>query len=163
MMRLLALSIVSIFFVAAFGERAFSKDSDTFMAHDAWAPPSLDGASVGTAFATLHNPTDTAIEVKSFASDVAKTVELHDHVMENGMMKMRRVDPVVIPAKGQIVMKPGSYHVMLIGLKRPLLDGETVSVTITPQKGAAQTITFPVSQARLLEALKSRNSSKHAH
>ncbi|MFZ4124885.1 MAG: copper chaperone PCu(A)C [Rickettsiales bacterium] len=161
MMRLLAFSIVSIFFVAAFGDRAFSKEAEQFMAHDAWAPPSLDGASVGTAFTTLHNPTDTPIEIKGLSSDIATTVELHNHVMEDGHMMMRRVDPVVIRAKGEMVMKPGSYHLMLIGLKRPLVDGETIYVTISPKEGAPQRIAFPVSQARLLEALKSRSTSRH--
>lgn len=163
MIRLLALSIVCMFLAAAFGERAFSKDAQSLVSDDAWAPPSLDGASVGTAFVTLRNPTDTAITLTNLASDVAQTVELHDHTMENGVMQMRRVESMVIPANSAITMKPGSYHLMLIGLKRPLHDGEVIDIMITPQKGDTMNVNFPVSQARLLEALKSRNSSEHEH
>jgi copper(I)-binding protein len=164
MMRTLAiLSVLSCFLVAAFGEKAFSQSAERIVVTDPWAPPSLDGASVGTAFVTLTNSDNTPITLETLTSDIAETVELHDHVMDNGRMMMRRVEPMVIPAKGSIAMKPGGLHLMLIGLKRPLKDAETLTVTATPKNTAPFTISFPVSQARLIAALKSRSNSGHAH
>ena len=163
MMRALAvLSVLSCFLVAAFGEKAFSSEH-SFMAHDAWAPPSLDGATVATGFSTLMNHSDHAIEIASLSSEIAATVELHDHVMEDGKMRMRRVSPIVIAAQESIVMKPGGYHLMLIDLKQPLKDGEKFTVQIGLKDGQTTSVDFVVSQARLLEALKSRTHSAHEH
>jgi len=165
MTRALAiLCVLSVFFVAAFGEKAFSAETHTaLMAHDAWAPPSLDGANVGVAFTMLMNHSDVPIEITALSSPVAKTVELHDHVSEGGKVKMRRVEKIVIPAQGTLNMKPGGLHLMLIGLTQPLKDDSTITIDITAKGSAVQKVSFTVSQARLIEALKSRSNSAHEH
>lgn len=165
MIRALAvLCVLSVFFVAAFGEKAFSHEAhEALMAHDAWAPPSLDGANVGVAFTMLMNHSDAPIEITALSSPVANTVELHDHVSEGGKVKMRRVEKIVIPAQGSLDMKPGGLHLMLIGLKEQIKDGSTITVDITAKGAAAQKVSFTVSQARLIEALKSRSNSAHEH
>lgn len=164
MIRLVAiLSVLSCFLVAAFGDEAFSTEQQRLAVEDAWAPPSLDGASVGTAFVTIANHGDKDLTIHSLSSPVATTVELHTHVMENGKMQMRRVEPMEIPAHGTLSMKPGGLHLMLIGLRRPITDSETITVTLKLTDGYSQSIAFPVSQARLLEALKSRSNHMHAH
>jgi copper(I)-binding protein len=78
-------------------------------------------------------------------------------------MRMRRVSPIVIAAQESIVMKPGGYHLMLIDLKQPLKDGEKFTVQIGLKDGQTTSVDFVVSQARLLEALKSRTHSAHEH
>lgn len=51
--------------------------------------------------------------------------------MEDGVMKMRAVDALALPAGQPVALKPGSYHVMLMGLQRPIQAGETVPLTLT--------------------------------
>ena len=66
----------------------------------------------------------------------AQTVELHEVKNDGGMMKMRPVQKIPLPAGGKVELKPGGYHVMLIGLTRDLKPGETVPVTLVFEHGA---------------------------
>lgn len=166
MIRALALlSVLSCFLVAAFGEKAFSQQSAAggLVIEDGWAPPSLDGAKVGVAYARLVNTGDRAIEITAMQTDVAQTVELHDHVKgEDGRLAMRRVPKVVVPANNEMILKSGGLHLMLIGMQKELTDGATFTIRFTPKGGKPQTATFTVSHARLIEALKSRKQG-HGH
>ncbi len=64
-------------------------------------------------------------------TDVANTVELHTVINENGVMQMRPVPAIDVPANGSVELKPGGYHVMLIGVNRQLEAGELITVTLT--------------------------------
>lgn len=71
------------------------------------------------------------VKVVAASSPVAAVVEIHEMKMEDGVMKMRAVDALALPAGQPVALKPGSYHVMLMGLNRPIQAGETVPLTLT--------------------------------
>ncbi|RMD75781.1 MAG: copper chaperone PCu(A)C, partial [Chloroflexi bacterium] len=77
-------------------------------------------------------------------SDVAKTVELHNVVMENNVMQMRPVEAIEVPANGQVELKPGGFHVMLIGLTRDLNEGDEVTIKLTTRSGKTIEVKAPV-------------------
>jgi copper(I)-binding protein len=64
--------------------------------------------------------------------------------MEDGMMRMRRVDRIDLPGGAQVELMPGGLHVMLIGLKRPLVTGDEVAVTLILDDGSSRQLTAPV-------------------
>jgi periplasmic copper chaperone A len=66
----------------------------------------------------------------SASSPVAGVVEVHEMTMDGNVMKMRAVPSLDLPAGKAVELKPGGYHVMLLDLKQPLKDGETVAVTL---------------------------------
>ena len=105
------------------------------------APPHAQATG---AFLRLHNDANTARQLVKADSPVARTVELHDHINDNGVMKMRPVPHIVVPARGQVDLKPGSYHVMLIDMKAPLREGENVPLTLTFDDGSTLHVTAPV-------------------
>ena len=105
------------------------------------APP---GAAATGAFMRIENAGATDRQLIKAESPAAKTVELHTHLNEGGMMKMRAVPFIAIKAGGQTELKPGSYHVMLIGMQQPLKDGDTVSLTLSFDDGSRQQIEAPV-------------------
>jgi len=70
-------------------------------------------------------------KVVAASSPVAAMVEIHEMKMDGGVMKMRAVDALPLPAGQAVALKPGSYHVMLMGLKAPIKAGETVPLTLT--------------------------------
>lgn len=82
--------------------------------------------------------------IVSVTSEVADKVELHDVIKEGDVMKMRQVEEFVIPAQSTLVLKPGSLHIMLLGLKKPLQEGENIEVEVTFKNGEKQVITAPV-------------------
>jgi copper(I)-binding protein len=65
------------------------------------------------------------------ASPVAGVVEIHEMAMEGTTMKMRAIPALDLPAGKAVELKPGGYHVMLMDLKQPLKEGDTVPVTLT--------------------------------
>lgn len=102
------------------------------------------GTPTSAAFMNIRNPGNTDRKLLRVDSPSAKAVELHNHINENGMMKMRQVREILIPAKGETALKPGSYHVMLIDLKQTLKEGESVPLTLTFDDGSSQKINAPI-------------------
>lgn len=95
-------------------------------------PPGQKNTGV---FMTLHNPSDKVRSIISAESNSAEIVELHTHINEDGMMKMRRIEKIDIPAKGMTMLKPGGLHVMLIGLTEEIVEGNPVEITLVFANG----------------------------
>ncbi|WP_081622000.1 copper chaperone PCu(A)C [Endozoicomonas elysicola] len=98
------------------------------------------GMSSSAAYMTIKNGTHEAVQIRSLSSPVAKKTELHTTEMNNGMMTMRRVDNVTIKSGDKLELKPGGYHVMLMGLKKPIATNSKVPVTITFSNGDKKTV-----------------------
>ena len=110
-----------------------------------WARATPAGAMTGAVYMTLANKTDTADRLTAAASDVAGKVQIHEMAVVNGIMQMRQlVDGLAIPAGGSVTLKPGGYHVMLIGLKKQLIAGQTIPLTLTFAKAGTISITVPI-------------------
>lgn len=114
--------------------------SESVMVHDPFARAMPPGQPNSGAFMTFKNMDSTPHAVVEAQSPVSKVVELHTHVHEAGMMKMRRIDKIDIPANGETVLKPGGLHVMFIGLKHDLKVGQKVPVTLTFEDGSQKAI-----------------------
>ncbi len=93
--------------------------------------PATDG-DVSAAYMSIENPTETSVRLVGGSTPYAEMVQIHETIMENEVMKMRQLeDGLVIPAGQTVQLKPGSDHVMLLGLKFPLVDGQAISLTLT--------------------------------
>ncbi len=82
-------------------------------------------------FGEVMNHSDLERYIVYASSEVAAKVELHDVIKEGDVMKLRQVPEFVIPTKGTLVLKPGSFHIMLLEFKKPLQEGEYIEVEIT--------------------------------
>ncbi len=102
------------------------------------------GHKSSAAFMKLNNAGDAEHAVVSADSATANIVELHTHVKEGGMMKMRQIERITIPAGGKTELKPGGLHVMLIDLKQTLKAGDTVSLTLVFEDGSKTEVRAPV-------------------
>ena len=89
------------------------------------------GQTVSGAFMTLVNNSETAYALTSVSFSSASTVEIHETSMNEGMMRMRKVSHIDIPANGSAELKPGSYHIMLIGLEKEMKAGTAETLTLT--------------------------------
>jgi periplasmic copper chaperone A len=96
---------------------------------DAWVRGTVPGQKATGAFMQITSPTDAALVAA--ASPVAKTVEIHEMKMDGGMMRMRAVPQIPLPAGKPVPLAPGGYHVMLMDLAQPLKEGDSVTVTLT--------------------------------
>ena len=93
------------------------------------------GQITSASFLTIKNASDKEVALIKATSDVAKNVELHEHVHKDGMMQMRQVPKIVIPANGETILKPGGYHIMLIGLTRKIKAGDMVDINLEFDNG----------------------------
>lgn len=115
---------------------------------DAWARATVEGMHMSGAFMTIRNDNAKKDFLIGGSSEVAERVEVHTHINDNGVMRMREVKGgIPLAAKADTQLKPGSYHIMFMGLKRPLKDGETVPVTLKFKNGKPQTVDIPVKTA----------------
>lgn len=108
------------------------------------ARPSLGAAKNSAAFFVIHNKDSKANKLTSAHSDVAKRVELHTHLKENGVFKMRPIESIPMPANGMAELKPGGHHVMLIGVKSKLKIGDKFMLKLNFANGETKMIHVPV-------------------
>ena len=118
-------------------------------------------APASAAFMVISNSGSAERQLLKAHSPAAKTVELHTHVNDNGVMKMRQVDRIAIKANGQTELKPGSYHIMLIDLTRALNEGDSVPFTLSFDDGSTQQITAPVRKIQATAPAMNHGAMKH--
>jgi len=99
-----------------------------------WARATSSLAKNGAAYLTIKNSGPTLDRLIAVESPVAPKVGAHQSLMTNGMMEMRSVPVLDIPAGGQVMFKPGSYHIMFMGLRQQLKVGEVFPLTLTFEK-----------------------------
>ncbi|MFM8555384.1 MAG: copper uptake system-associated protein [Betaproteobacteria bacterium] len=98
-----------------------------------YAPPSRHPTVAGVFFKGIVNQGKEADELIAASSPAAQTVELHQMLMQGDVMKMRAVSTIALPANSSVSFKhgqPDTFHLMLIGLKQPLKDGDRFPVTL---------------------------------
>lgn len=119
------------------------------MVMDAYARVASKVAKSGAAFLIIHNHSDQDDRLVTASSDVAKRVELHTHLEEDGVMKMTKLeDGLIIPAGVMHALKRGGDHVMFMGLTRSLEHGDMIELTLSFEHAGDVTITVPVDLER---------------
>lgn len=118
------------------------------------APPS---ASTTGAFMVIRNAGDKDVKLVRADNPVSRVTELHTHLNEGGVMKMRPVPAIEIKAGGEAALQPGGLHVMLIDLKAPLKEGDVVPLTLGFDDGSSKKV-----EARVLRAAP-QPAMEHQH
>lgn len=105
------------------------------------APP---GAMATGAFMVIRNTGAKDVKLVRADNPASKLTELHTHINEGGVMKMRPVKDIPVKAKGEAVLKPGGLHVMLIDMKAPMKEGDMIPITLTFDDGSSKKVDVPV-------------------
>lgn len=122
-----------------------------------WTRATPPGAKNGAAYFRINNSGEADELLAASGPELAQRVELHVHLHENGAMMMRQVPKVDVPAKGEVTFKPMGYHVMLIGLKKPLQAGEKWPLTLKFRKAGDVRVDV------MVEALDADPATMHQH
>lgn len=105
-----------------------------------WLRESIPGSENGAAYFTITNQQAETVRLVGATTEAARAVEVHEHVMRDGMMRMRRVPSLEIAPDATVELKPGSFHLMLFGLKKPLAVGDQVEFILNFDNGDSMTI-----------------------
>jgi len=136
--------------LAALAPAALAHDftlGQLFIGHP-YAPATPGAARTGAAYLSIENRGTAADRLLAAATPAADKTELHTHIMDGNVARMRQVVAIDIAAGGKVELKPGGLHVMLIGLKQPLRDGDKFPLTLTFEKAGAVTVEIAVQQRR---------------
>ena len=141
--------ITAAFFTLAVATQALAGDLGMakigdIMVHDGWARASLGKAPNSAAYMMLMTHGDESDKLVGAATPVAETAELHNHVMDGDIARMRPVDAIEIRPGESVTLEPGGFHIMLMGLKKKLDEGQTVPLTLTFEKAGEVKVDLPI-------------------
>ena len=100
---------------------------------DAWVRGTVPAQKSTGAFLTLTSSEDA--KLVGVSSGIAKSAEIHHSEMQNNVMHMHAVDSIALPARKEVHLRPGGYHLMLMGLAAPVKEGDQVPLTLTIEDG----------------------------
>ena len=139
--------IIAVAFFACGGEWIHAEDvtAGGLKISAAWARATPKGAPVGGGYLTITNNGAAPDRLLGGSSGTAARFEIHDMSMDNGVMKMRAVEAGIEIKPGQTVeLKPGGYHVMFVGLKKPFEQGDHVKATLKFERAGDVPVDFMV-------------------
>jgi copper(I)-binding protein len=126
----------------------------------AWVRATAPGQDAAGVDATITSK--QAATLVGVSSPVAKTAELHSMTNEGGMMKMREVKEIELPAGKRVSLRESGYHLMLNGLKAPLKEGETVPLTLSIKVGKQSVVKLETkAEVRSLTATSAKEQEHH--
>ena len=122
---------------------------------DPWSRATPKGASVAAGYMKITNTGTAPDRFISGSSDVASKFEVHEMTMENGVAKMRPVKGGLEIKPGQTVeLKPGSFHIMFVGLKKPLAAGDHINAKLMFEKAGTLDVEFDVHEMGAMTGAK---------
>jgi periplasmic copper chaperone A len=150
----LATLLLALPLVAAAAEPGAEGRAGDVVIADAWARATLGPVRNSAAYMTLANHGTVPDRLIAAASPAARKAELHVHLHEGGIVRMRPVAAIEVAPGEATVLQPGGLHVMLVDLDGPLAPGDRLTLTLAFETGGPVTLELPV---RGLEA------GRHAH
>ncbi len=163
--KLTKVAVMAAFLATGFvGAPSFADDHGKVMAENAWSRARTASAKVAGAFMTLNNMSKQDDRLIGAKSSISARTELHTTEMKDGVMKMLQVkDGIEVKAGQKVEMKPGSYHVMFMGLKEQLSEGKEFPVTLIFEKAGEVDVTVSVKAAGAMGNMKHDGMKKMDH
>ncbi len=109
-----------------------------------WIRATAPGVKIAAGYVTVRNKSSSGDRLVGGASPVAARVETHVHIKDGDILRMREVKGYDVPANGTLELKPGGAHLMLVDLKQPLNEGDTVPITLKFERAGQITVNFAV-------------------
>jgi copper(I)-binding protein len=128
-----------------------------------WARAAGKRAHAAVAYLTLENFGDAADKLVSASTPAAGRVELHTHIKDGDVMRMRPVQSIEVGPHAKVTLKPGGLHLMLLDLKGPLEKGVTFPLTLRFEKAGEVTVEVAIQAAGAMGAGHGGHGKGHGH
>jgi copper(I)-binding protein len=127
------------------GQQTAGQSQGPIRIESSWARATPPGGKAGGAFVTLRNTGDAPDRLVSAMSGIAERVELHTHIKDGDVMRMREVEGgIPLPPGETVMLQPGGLHIMLLGLSQGLKADSRFPLTLTFEKAGSVQIDVPV-------------------
>ena len=145
--------IIALSFVLFAGGDVYPQTftASTIVLEQPWARATPRGAKTGAVYMTLTNKGASADRLLSAATSLADKVQFHKETEENGVSHMREVQSVDLEPGARIIFKPGGMHMMIVGLKQPLREGQTFPLTLRFEKAGDMQVTVSIEKAGAMQ------------
>lgn len=135
--------------------------ADAVTVSDPYVRAMPPGQPNSLAFMGLTNSSDQDFALVGAEGTVSKALELHTHIMSDGMMQMKKIDKIDLPAGKTVMLETGGLHVMLIGLNQELKPDTNVSITLVFNDGSKKQLDFPVRKIEMSMKMQGGMGNKH--
>lgn len=140
-------SLAACVLLAACGgedEQSEARAKEGLTLSNAWCRATPQGVTATSCFLTVNNNSAREERLTGGASSAVETIEVQETFVDGNVMRMRRVDALTIPARGNVQLSPGSYVLRLNGLKGPAVAGGVIPTELAFERAGRQQILFPV-------------------
>ena len=145
--------LAAVFLAAATQIAAAQGAKSSIEVTDAWARAMPKGAKTGAAYITVVNKGATDDKLVGASAPLAAEAQLHTTINDNGVMKMRPVSAIDVKPGATVTLKPGGLHLMLMGVKEPLAEGQSFPLTLTFAKAGKIETTVQVKKVGAMSGM----------
>jgi len=124
----------------------------------AWARATPPGTTVAAVYLVIDNTAGEADRLLAISTDRAGSAEVHTIIHDGDLAMMRRVEPLQVGAGERILFEPGGIHVMLMGLKSPLAEGQSLTLVMNFERAGIRRV-----EARVMAATSAPQAAGHHH
>ena len=135
---------VGIFFTLLFGMITNVYATSPITVTDGYIKASIPGSDITAAYMTISNTGDKAITLQEVSSTISDRIEIHEHSMADGMMRMREVGEITIKAHSKVILQPSGLHLMIFSLKHPMKEKSVIPLTLKFSNKTNINIQLPV-------------------
>jgi len=145
--------ISALLLALVFSAQAHSQtpSQNTIVVEHPWARATPGGAKTGALYVTLINNGSTGDRLMSATTPVADKVQFHGVSEDNGVSRMREMRTVEVAPGATVSFNPGDMHIMVVGLKQPLKEGQSFPLTLTFEKAGKEDVSVPVAKVGAMQ------------
>lgn len=139
------------------------KQNSRLQIEHAYIRATIPGTVHSSSYMDIENKGNKAVTLLGAHSDVSPRIEIHQHSMIDGMMRMRKVDSIVIESNTRVKLQPSGFHLMLFDVKNPLKSQQEVEITLNFSDNVSVTMLMPVYSPTQEQAAQKTVSKTHVH
>jgi copper(I)-binding protein len=112
--------------------------------NDGYVRASIPGSNVTAAYMTINNKSNKAVTLQKVSGIISDRIEIHEHTMTDGMMRMGEVDEITIKASSKVTLQPSGLHLMIFALKQKITEQDMIALTLHFSDKTKVNIQLPV-------------------
>jgi copper(I)-binding protein len=140
-----------------------NSNDNTLLITQAYIRATIPGTSISSSYMEIENRSDKAISLLNVTSDILPRIEMHQHTMVNGMMRMGKLESIQIESNARVQLQPSGLHLMILDLETPLKPEQLVEFKLHFSDNVTVSVQVPVYGLAQEQAKQKTTSKMHEH